>query len=757
MTYVALLFAALLCVGCQRQALDITLTGIPAGSDPSALHVLLRLVDQESTKEIVTEFEKRPEGGDLLRFGFYLPQERGTRGDLRVEVHGILANGRYRDWSGTSDVVPVSATGATRVSIAMKAAGNACSKGGWCSENPVPLGRTLSAIWGASEKDIWAVGSFGTILHYDGADWALEDSGVESVDLTSVWGSGADVWAVGRGRSGSAVLHRKNGRWQNGIEIAGDPTTDAMLKTQLNRVWVSGPDEIFVAGTGALPTGYKGGGFVMKLNGAGRSIKLWNIDTPLSAPLKVGRPDVFWGSDAKHLWIGAPGGNGYQVLSYDDDRGSWVLQKETSGEDLADGAGSLNNLSGTSQNDVWLSGYTRDMKPTPYLRHWDGARWSPGPELNQLGGETSALVFAEPGERTWFAANSGVYRLEPGQNLRHIQTRDFANEFWALWAKDGKAWTVGPLGKINEVTDVATQRLPRVVDQAPRQNLNSVWFTGSAVWVGSEDGALLRWDGARWSQEPLGADLKDQHIFLWGSGPQDLWIAASSGRLFHHDGSSTSERTPQRTLTSISAIWGRSPSEVWVVGDGGALRYDGARWTEQSAGLPAGVSLTSVAGGRPGEVWAAGTDRLFRFENGSWTDQLGRLQFKQPGKGRLLGFEDGSIWVSARPDLYYCPVGAACVKRNIQAVNNGGNLGGGAADDVWLLGVPEEMYHFGGPDAKGVPTPVGQKNVDGGPRHHLNSAWTAGTPGTASYEIYLVGQGGTVLHCKGARCAEAPQ
>jgi PKD repeat protein len=51
--------------------------------------------------------------------------------------------------------------------------------------------------WGSSGSDVFAVGLFGTILHYDGATWSAMSSGTAKY-LLGVWGSsGSDVFAVG--------------------------------------------------------------------------------------------------------------------------------------------------------------------------------------------------------------------------------------------------------------------------------------------------------------------------------------------------------------------------------------------------------------------------------------------------------------------------------------------------------------------------------------------------------------------------------
>ena len=65
------------------------------------------------------------------------------------------------------------------------------------------VGADLNAVWGSSATDVYAVGSSGTILHFDGNAWQAIPSGTTAT-LYGVGGSSAtDVYVTGDG----TILH----------------------------------------------------------------------------------------------------------------------------------------------------------------------------------------------------------------------------------------------------------------------------------------------------------------------------------------------------------------------------------------------------------------------------------------------------------------------------------------------------------------------------------------------------------------------
>ena len=110
--------------------------------------------------------------------------------------------------------------------------------------NPSVVPR-LQGIWGSSPSEMWAVGSSGTALHYDGTAIREEATGVTSL-LLDVWGTGPDdIWAVGE----SGVALRRS------PPIAGSPVWTPVVTgttTTLRAVFTAARDDVWIGGDGGL-------------------------------------------------------------------------------------------------------------------------------------------------------------------------------------------------------------------------------------------------------------------------------------------------------------------------------------------------------------------------------------------------------------------------------------------------------------------------------------------------------------------------
>ena len=106
----------------------------------------------------------------------------------------------------------------------------------WERQNPQPHDYTINDIWGSSANDIFAVGDYGTILHYDGLSWEPMESSTRR-SLRGIWGtSGTNIFAVS---DYGSILHYDGNTWS---EIAGGSWWP------LQNIWGSSENDVFAVG-----------------------------------------------------------------------------------------------------------------------------------------------------------------------------------------------------------------------------------------------------------------------------------------------------------------------------------------------------------------------------------------------------------------------------------------------------------------------------------------------------------------------------
>jgi hypothetical protein len=115
----------------------------------------------------------------------------------------------------------------------------------WAVQNSGILNRGR-AVWGSSGNDVFAVGSRGTIVHYDGTAWSPMNSGSDA-ELLGVWGSSSsDVFAVGYSATGGTILHYNGTTWS---------TMASGSAANLCGVWGNSGSDVFAVGDGCVRSG----------------------------------------------------------------------------------------------------------------------------------------------------------------------------------------------------------------------------------------------------------------------------------------------------------------------------------------------------------------------------------------------------------------------------------------------------------------------------------------------------------------------
>jgi photosystem II stability/assembly factor-like uncharacterized protein len=105
---------------------------------------------------------------------------------------------------------------------------------------PVASQANLVAAWGR-DQHLWAAGGNGTILHFDGTKWQIENTGTTAT-LHAVFGFAPDdVWAAG---DGGTVLHFDGHAWA--------PVGVGRYRGALRAIWGAAPDDVWFGGESGI-------------------------------------------------------------------------------------------------------------------------------------------------------------------------------------------------------------------------------------------------------------------------------------------------------------------------------------------------------------------------------------------------------------------------------------------------------------------------------------------------------------------------
>jgi hypothetical protein len=289
--------------------------------------------------------------------------------------------------------------------------------------------------------------------------------------------------------------------------------------------------------------------------------------------------------------------------------------------------------------------------------------------------------------------------------------------------------------------------------------MNAVWSAApNDVWASAYPGAILHFDGARWTQVDLrsmptsGANL---HA-IWGSSANDVWAGgyeyAGDQRelLFHYDGKAW---TLNKTFPSgspdfhhLNRIWGSGPSDVWAIGDTGThIHWDGASWSTRTAFTNA--RLAAISGTSSNDVWVmpenyAGNATVWHFDGATWSSSA-------VGATPATAVPT-ALWASAPNDAWLAGIdygvgdGAASMRHfdgqtwtSTSLPASIRSLWGSGPKDVWGAGAAG-VVHYDGTSWTMVP-------ADGAPRS-LHGIW-----GSAANDVWAVDFSSTFLHFDGTK------
>lgn len=287
-----------------------------------------------------------------------------------------------------------------------------CADAAWCpSETGVSNLYALTSIWGSSATDVWAAGSGGTIVHWDGAAWkpAPVTPPVQNTFSNLVGSGPGDVWAIsatntifhstgwngtsagwtlapspfrdefsimpitaawahatGELRLGgpSFLIEDDEGNFSTGNQfVKRDADGGVRWKgiegtATLDAIWGASPDDVWVAGDNSQVASWQLGMTMHGTRPAGAASELTWVEVDSQASVRL---SAIWGSSASDVW--AVGDNG-TIRRIRAGAERWEIVASPTSEPL-------HAIWGSGPNDVWAVG------DNGTILHWDGQAWRP--------------------------------------------------------------------------------------------------------------------------------------------------------------------------------------------------------------------------------------------------------------------------------------------------------------------------------------------------------------------------------------------
>mgnify|MGYP003471667891 CR=1 FL=1 len=533
-----------------------------------------------------------------------------------------------------------------------------CSSDDWCWELPRPQGNTLRGVWATSDKDIWAVGDRGTVIHWDGKGWEGLESGTTE-DLTAIWGASATrAWAVG---ALGTIVSWDGKAWSKlDLPMDAEAGADAGVTTNFHDVYGASADDVWVVGDGGAIWHFDGqawatesnpnpqtlrtvfaattgkawaagdGGVVLEWSGTDWAVATTGgpgflaLDgTPDGAVIVASGQGGYFISNASGAWKGEqiPGATNLRSVWLESSERPWVFgdggqifrfdaTAKTWSKIASNTTRAFLSADGLDNDSVFVAGESGIMM------RWDGdarALISSGSSANRL-----ALAGSGPKD-VWVVGDEVLHDQGSGWQVVQPGTPRALYDVAAVAA--GDAWAVGTGGTVlHWKGNPASWEL---VDVKSLAWLRGVAVTSTGGWIVGEKGALFALiNQTSWIATPsnTSATLND----VWIASGSDAWAVGENGTLMHWNGTAwapypiTNEAGPVPTLR---AVWGADAKDVWAVGVNGTVaRYDGSSWSVTRSGE--GYSLNDIWGSSASDVYAVGSDgKVLHFDGSVWTEQ----------------------------------------------------------------------------------------------------------------------------------------
>jgi photosystem II stability/assembly factor-like uncharacterized protein len=611
----------------------------------------------------------------------------------------------------------------------------------------------LNSVFMLSPTSGWAVGDLGTIMSWNGHEWALVQSPT-TLNLYSVLfpdtSNPNNGWAVGQLDLVSgfpAILHWDGVAWvrldtSNGISWTAGQVGDlwSLHFRSPSDGWAVGVGTTTQPGVVTNIVHWSGGW------GAGGS---WTIKAtpPAALPFDLFSVQVL-SNTATPVGGYAVGGNpGAGIILYWDGA-NWNVY----GGSVP--AAALRSISMLSSTDAWAVGDAIGANPT--VIRLTGTTWGGPMSLSALGirnlysvltidansafavgtlsgvGGTDIIRFATP---TWTPVSSPA--TVDLFSITKVMTG--SSDIWSvgfggtILRNTAGSWRVltSPVGAGNLV----------VPPPVPIPNLRSVHFTAANDgWAVGDSGTIIKYDGTTWSTYQTAPIVPNNLYSIYTISPIDGWAVGANGAILRLTGSGWGvvAQCPGPTCLQnvpLRSIFEFPTGEAWVVGESPGGGQPGTilhwvppgPWAQVPSNTPPNMNLYSVfflADGSEG--WAVGNPAIL-------------------GPSTVIDHWKSGVWTVVS---YNPPIAGNLALDSVVIVNNN-------PSNVWIAGTSSVVggivLHYDGTIWE--PVPVNQIGM---------TTWTAISfvPGSTN-DAWIVGgvggpNGGQTLHWDGTAWTNVP-
>ena len=439
-----------------------------------------------------------------------------------------------------------------------------------------PTDKDLMAVFGEAADDVYAVGSAGTIIHFDGALWSDVDTGLDAFDnltFRGAWGEDGHLFVVG---GDGVILHKAGPQW--GQE-------DTLTTNDLSAVWGSSLVDVYVAASG--------GNMLRRIGGA------WSSEQLSSASVEL---TCVHGYDNKSVFSG--GTKGVLLVL---ESGAWVPKLSNDVQER-----NLHSLWSFGEEDIWFIG------ADGILVHSEGGKWS----MADVAGP--------------YFKNHSFYGLWGREDAEGARQAWAVGATGAALHFDGEQWSDEVAGPMADIADVAGAGSTAVavgqdglvltwdggrwagLDRVTELNMTSVTgWDGGFLAVG-DPGVLVRIADGEVTLDSTGLDSRLEGICTDGS---QLAAVGEKGGLYVSDDGESWEKISTGVFDTLRDCAYLAGSKILAVGDKGtALESKGGAANDLALSTLADLNRVAVAA--DGTVYVVGANGLILRSNGAGFDKI---------------------------------------------------------------------------------------------------------------------------------------